>query len=303
MVRRSSTENFERIAHLRERVHAAPGRPARPDLAGGAAPRGAARRALQPRGAVVRAHLAGSQPSLTGEFTALGVTRAARRDAPCRPRDPLLPGVELRDVRQGARDAAERADAVLSAQPVRRREGLRPPHHGELPRELRAVRGLGNPVQPRVAAPRARVRDAQDHARRSRASSSGSRTSCALGNLDAKRDWGYAPEYVDAMWRMLQPPKPCDFVIGTGVAHSLRDCRDSRSRTSSSTPRLRALRSRAAPARRGRHPARRSAQGARESSAGRARTRFGELIELMVDADLEPQERATGRAARSRRAR
>src|SRR3989338_7879951 len=37
-----------------------------------------------------------------------------------------------------------------------------------------------------------------------------------LGNLDAKRDWGYAPEYVDAMWRMLQQPEPEDFVIGTG---------------------------------------------------------------------------------------
>jgi GDPmannose 4,6-dehydratase len=44
-----------------------------------------------------------------------------------------------------------------------------------------------------------------------------------LGNLDAKRDWGYAGDYVDAMWRMLQQPEPEDYVIGTGVQHSVRD--------------------------------------------------------------------------------
>jgi GDPmannose 4,6-dehydratase len=44
-----------------------------------------------------------------------------------------------------------------------------------------------------------------------------------LGNLDAKRDWGYAPEYVEAMWLMLQHDEPDDFVIGTGVAHTPRE--------------------------------------------------------------------------------
>jgi len=44
-----------------------------------------------------------------------------------------------------------------------------------------------------------------------------------LGNLDAQRDWGYAGDYVDAMWRMLQQDQPEDFVIGTGVMHSVRD--------------------------------------------------------------------------------
>jgi GDPmannose 4,6-dehydratase len=44
-----------------------------------------------------------------------------------------------------------------------------------------------------------------------------------LGNLDAVRDWGYAPEYVEAMWRMLQTDEPEDFVIATGTAHSVRD--------------------------------------------------------------------------------
>jgi GDPmannose 4,6-dehydratase len=44
-----------------------------------------------------------------------------------------------------------------------------------------------------------------------------------LGNLDARRDWGYAPEYVEAMWRMLQQDEPDDFVIATGTSHSVRD--------------------------------------------------------------------------------
>jgi len=44
-----------------------------------------------------------------------------------------------------------------------------------------------------------------------------------LGNLEAKRDWGYAPEYVEAMWIMLQHDKPDDFVIGTGENHSVKE--------------------------------------------------------------------------------
>ncbi|MCX7609817.1 MAG: GDP-mannose 4,6-dehydratase [Anaerolineales bacterium] len=44
-----------------------------------------------------------------------------------------------------------------------------------------------------------------------------------LGNLEARRDWGFAGEYVEAMWKMLQQETPEDFVIGTGVAHSVRD--------------------------------------------------------------------------------
>ncbi len=44
-----------------------------------------------------------------------------------------------------------------------------------------------------------------------------------LGNLEAKRDWGYAPEYVEAMWTILQQEQPDDFVIGTGEAHSVQE--------------------------------------------------------------------------------
>jgi len=52
---------------------------------------------------------------------------------------------------------------------------------------------------------------------------SGKQKKLYLGNLNAKRDWGYAPEYVEAMWLMLQQDKPEDFVIGTGENHSVRE--------------------------------------------------------------------------------
>src|SRR5262249_57176197 len=44
-----------------------------------------------------------------------------------------------------------------------------------------------------------------------------------LGNLDAKRDWGYAPDYVEAMWLMLQQDSPADYVVATGETHSVRE--------------------------------------------------------------------------------
>jgi len=51
----------------------------------------------------------------------------------------------------------------------------------------------------------------------------GSKEKLALGNLEAKRDWGYAKEYVEAMWLMMQHNAPDDFVIATGETHSVRD--------------------------------------------------------------------------------
>ena len=44
-----------------------------------------------------------------------------------------------------------------------------------------------------------------------------------MGNLDSRRDWGYAPEYVELMWRMLQKKKPGDYVVGTGETHTVED--------------------------------------------------------------------------------
>jgi GDPmannose 4,6-dehydratase len=54
----------------------------------------------------------------------------------------------------------------------------------------------------------------------------GTQNSLYLGNLEAKRDWGYAPDYVAAMWKILQSDQAGDFVIGTGEAHSVREFLD-----------------------------------------------------------------------------
>ncbi|MBI3091833.1 MAG: GDP-mannose 4,6-dehydratase [Candidatus Tectomicrobia bacterium] len=51
----------------------------------------------------------------------------------------------------------------------------------------------------------------------------GEATQLVLGNLEARRDWGYAPEYVEGMWRLLQQGEPQDLVFGTGETHSVRD--------------------------------------------------------------------------------
>jgi GDPmannose 4,6-dehydratase len=51
----------------------------------------------------------------------------------------------------------------------------------------------------------------------------GKRDELYLGNLDAVRDWGYAPEYVEGMWAMLQHPEPSDYVLATGTAYTVRE--------------------------------------------------------------------------------
>ena len=48
----------------------------------------------------------------------------------------------------------------------------------------------------------------------------GRQSTLTLGNLDAQRDWGYAGDYVDAMWRMLQQDQPDDYVVATGETHA-----------------------------------------------------------------------------------
>lgn len=50
------------------------------------------------------------------------------------------------------------------------------------------------------------------------------KTPLVLGNLDAKRDWGYAPDYVEGMWRILQADEPDDYVLATGETHTVREC-------------------------------------------------------------------------------
>ena len=111
----------------------------------------------------------------------------------------------------------------------------------------------------------------------------------ALGNLDAERDWGYAKDYVEAMWLMLQQDEPDDFVIATGEAHSVRELVDVAFDHVGLDPddHVRAHRPALPAPRRGRAPGRRLASKAREELGWEPRTTFEELVRLMVDADLE----------------
>jgi GDPmannose 4,6-dehydratase len=107
-----------------------------------------------------------------------------------------------------------------------------------------------------------------------------------LGNLDAQRDWGYAPDYVEAMWLMLQADQPEDFVIATGETHSVREAVEIAFARQDLDP--------------GEHleidpkyyrPSEvdvllGDASKAREQLGWEPKVRFKELVELMVDADV-----------------
>ena len=117
-----------------------------------------------------------------------------------------------------------------------------------------------------------------------------------LGNLDARRDWGYAPEYVDAIWRILQQDAADDFVIGTGEAHTVREFLeeaftyaglDWRCYAKTSERYLRPLEVDSLIA---------DAAKAREKLGWAPRVGFRDLVAIMVDADLE----AAGLAPRGR---
>jgi len=163
-----------------------------------------------------------SQPVLTGEFTALGVTR-------------ILEAIRL------ACPRARFYQASSSEMFGKVRESPQTeltPYHPRSPygvakvyghwitvnyREsygLYAVSGiLFNHESPRrgIEFVSRKVTDAVARIKH------GMQSELRMGNLDARRDWGFAGDYVDAMWRMLQQPEPRDYVIGTGVMHSVRE--------------------------------------------------------------------------------
>jgi GDPmannose 4,6-dehydratase len=115
----------------------------------------------------------------------------------------------------------------------------------------------------------------------------------ALGNLDAERDWGYAKDYVEAMWLMLQQDEPDDYVIATGKAHSVRDLVEEAFGHAGLDPEAhvridpRFLRPAEVEHLIG------DASKAREKLGWEPRTSFEEMIRLMVDSDLELLERGT----------
>ncbi len=120
-----------------------------------------------------------------------------------------------------------------------------------------------------------------------------------LGNLEAKRDWGYAPEYVEAMWLMLQQDKPDDFVIATGETHSVQEFLDEAFSHVNLDP---ADYVRIDP--RYYRPAEvdlliGDPTKAKEQLGWEPKTKFKELVKIMVDADIEALDnQLTGKSIR-----
>jgi GDPmannose 4,6-dehydratase len=221
VVRRASTENFERIAHLRNRIELIQGdlldqsslvdviKVSQPDEIYNLAAQSFVPTSWQ-------------QPVLTGEFTALGVTR-------------LLEAIRITkpDARFYQASSSEMYGKVRETPQTELT-----PFHPRSPYgvakcyghyltvnyresyDLFAVSGiLFNHESPRrgLEFVTRKVTDGVARIKRGLASE------LRLGNLDAKRDWGFAGDYVVAMWLMMNHQRPDDFVIATGEAHSVED--------------------------------------------------------------------------------
>jgi GDPmannose 4,6-dehydratase len=221
MVRRSSTLNFERIGHLQDDLELVPGdlldevsmihimRNHKPDEVYNLAAQSFVQTSF-------------GQPVLTGETTALGVTR-------------LLDAIRLadHDVRFYQASSSEMFGKVVE---VPQREST--PFYPRSPYGVAKLYGhwitvnyresydmhassgiLFNHESPRRGLEFVTRKIANGVAR----IKLGLDTEIRLGNLDAQRDWGFAGDYVDAMWRMLQQDEPGDFVISTDETHSVRE--------------------------------------------------------------------------------
>ncbi len=293
VVRRASTETFERIAHIRDRItlHQA-------DLLDQGSLINTLRlvRPAELYNLAAQSFVPTSwvQPTLTGEFTALGVTR-------------MLEAVRLVDegIRFYQASSSEMFGRVLE---VPQNEAT--PFYPRSPYavaklyghwitvnyresyQLHAVSGiLFNHESPR----RGREFVTRKITETVAQIKLGLKDELKLGSSESKRDWGYALEYVDAMWRMLQGDEAKDYVIGTGVQHSVRECYElafahvglDPADFVQTDPRL------IRPAEVDTLLA--DPTKAREELGWRAETSFAGLVAIMVEADLEAQESLSGR--------
>jgi GDPmannose 4,6-dehydratase len=293
MVRRSSTENFERIGHLTSRVclHQADLLDQSSLMSLLQAVRPAELYNLAAQSFVPTSW---TQPSLTGEFTALGVTRMLEAVRLVDPRIRFYQASSS-EMYGKVRETPQSEDTPFyprSPYGVAKVYG----HHITVNyREsygLYAVSGiLFNHESPRRGREFVTRRISEGVARLKL----GLQDELRLGNLDAHRDWGFAPEYVRAMWLMLQKSEPGDFVIGTGTHHTPRDFVELACAHVGLDPAdfVQTDRSLLRPAEVDTLLA--DASKARRELGWESRTSFAELVQIMVEADLAAQERASGR--------
>jgi GDPmannose 4,6-dehydratase len=224
MVRRSSTERFERIEHLRDRVtlHQA-------DLLDQRSLVDALRAAkpdeIYNLAAMSFVAVSWIQPTLTAEFTGVGVTRVleAVREVCPEARFYQASSSEMFGKVREVPQTEETPFYPRSPYGVAKAYGHFITVNYRESYDLHATSGiLFNHESPRRGLEFV-TRKITWHAA---AIKLGLADKLKLGNLDAERDWGYAKDYVEAMWSMLQQDEPEDYVIATGVAHSVRECLD-----------------------------------------------------------------------------
>jgi len=221
LIRRSSTVNFERIHHLQDKIEIIPG-----DLLDQNSLINAIKESWPDEVYNLAAQsfvpTSWNQPVLTGEFTALGVTRVLEAIRAVKP-----------DIRFYQASSSEMFGKVRETP-----QNEKTPFYPRSPYGIAKVYGhwitvnyresynlfscsgiLFNHESPRRGKEFVSRKVTYGAAR----IKLGLQKELRMGNLDAKRDWGYAKDYVDAMWRMLQQDKPEDYVIATGESHTVRE--------------------------------------------------------------------------------
>jgi GDPmannose 4,6-dehydratase len=285
MVRRSSTEAFDRLMHIRDRISLHTGdlldQPSLVEVL----------RSCEPHevyNLAAMSYVAASwnQPVLTAEFTATGVTR-------------LLEA--MRSVVPEARFyQASSSEMFGKVREVPQRETT--PFYPRSPYGVAKTYGHFITVNYRESyglfacsgilfnheSPRRGLEFVTRKVTRAAAAIRlGLADEVMLGNLDAERDWGFAKDYVEAMWMMLQQPEPDDYVISTGETHSVRElvnvAFDHVGLEPSDHVRLDPALLRPAEV----EQLIGDPSKAREKLGWRPRTRFEQLVRMMVDADLE----------------
>lgn len=221
LVRRSSTLNFERIAHIQDRLELLSGdltdqnslwtalREAEPDE-------------VYNLGAQSFVQTSWTQPVLTGQVTGLGVTRILESIRACDRRIRFYQASSSEMFGQAVEVPQSETTQFHPRSPygVAKVYGHWATVNARESYDLFAVSGiLFNHESPRRGLEFV-TRKVSDGVARIKL---GLADSLRLGNLDAKRDWGFAGDYVKAMWLMLQQDTPTDYVIATGATHSVRE--------------------------------------------------------------------------------
>ena len=221
MVRRSSTVNYERISHIQNQVTLVQG-----DLLDQnsliEALRVAEPEEVYNLGAQSFVPTSWNQPVLTGEFTALGVTRLLEAIRTVNPK-----------IRFYQASSSEMFGKIQETP-----QNEKTPFYPRSPYGVAKVYGHWITVNYRESygmfccsgilfnheSPRRGFEFVTKKVTHAAAKIKfGLQDKLIMGNLDARRDWGYAGDYVEAMWLMLQQNEPDDYVIATGVSHSVRD--------------------------------------------------------------------------------